>query len=63
MGDEYIKTEIENAVKAERERIAQLVDDFSWILPMFKNRDMNIASDDAAEAVKEQIAAAIRAQS
>jgi len=50
----------EAIIAAERERIAKLVDDFSWTLPMFKLASLNEVSDDAAELVKEQIAAAIR---
>ena len=47
-------------VDAERERCAKLVDDFPWILPMFDDKSMNEATDDAAESVREQIANAIR---
>lgn len=45
----------------ERERIAKMVNDFSGVLPMHKQRVLNVASDDAAEAVRKQIAATIRA--
>lgn len=44
----------------EREKIAAMVDDFSWVLPMYKDKQQNMVSDDAAESVKEQIAKAIR---
>ena len=50
---------IELARADERERIAKMVDDYSWTLPMYKDRAVNKASDDAAERVRKQIAAAI----
>lgn len=52
---------IKLAREEERERIAKMVDDFSWVMPMFKSKRDNEVSDDAAELVKEQIATAIRA--
>jgi NAD(P)H-dependent FMN reductase len=54
-------TLIELGRAEERERIAKMVDDFSWTLPMYNSQAENEASDDAAEGVRAQIAAAIRA--
>lgn len=45
----------------ERKRIAKMVDDYSWTLPMYVDRALNKASDEAAEIVRKQFAAAIRA--
>lgn len=42
------------------EEAAKVADDFDWILPLHEGVEANEASDDAAEMVKEQIAAAIR---
>ena len=48
------------AVAAERDRCAKIADDFNWVLPMYNDVVRNEASDDAAEIVAKQIAAAIR---
>lgn len=45
----------------ERKRIAKMIDDYSWTLPMYDDRALNKASDEAAEIIRKQIAAAIRA--
>jgi hypothetical protein len=42
------------------ESCAKFVEDFPWILPLFESREVNLATDDAACAVQEQIAAGIR---
>lgn len=47
--------------RAALEAAAKVADGCHWVLPMYDNKEMNIASDDAAESVSEQIAAAIRA--
>jgi hypothetical protein len=52
---------IEMARAEERDRITKMVESFSWVLPMHKDRTMNVTSDDAAESVRKQIAVAIRA--
>lgn len=51
--------------RAQIERIAAMVDDFPWVLPLYHDggysaADLNEATDNAACAVQEQIAAAIR---
>lgn len=43
-----------------REAAAKMADDFHWILPMYEDAATNEATDDAACAVMEQIATAIR---
>lgn len=40
---------------------AEIAEDFSWQLPLYESREANEASDDAACATCEQIAAAILA--
>ena len=43
----------------ERKKIAAFVADFSWILPLYGDPDVNEAADDAACSVCEQISVAI----
>jgi hypothetical protein len=44
------------------EAAAQEAEAFSWVLPMYNRPDLDQATDDAACAVQEQIAAALRAR-
>lgn len=45
----------------ERQKIADFIADFGWNLPMYENKEINIATDEAACSVCEQIAATVRA--
>lgn len=45
----------------ERKKIAAMIADFSWVLPLYEERRLNEVSDDAACSVQEQIAAAVTA--
>lgn len=42
--------------------IAEMAADFGWILPVLKTRELNNATDDAACAVMQQFADAIRSR-
>lgn len=56
-----IAKNVELARADERRRIANMVDDYSWVLPMYEDRTLNKVSDDVAEIVRKQISTAIRA--
>ena len=45
----------------ERRRIANMFDDYSWVLPLYEDRTLNKVSDDVAEMIRKQIATVIRA--
>lgn len=49
-----------DARNAALEEAANIAEDIHWMLPMYESAEANEASDDAACAVQEQIAAAIR---
>jgi hypothetical protein len=51
---------IERARAHGRKCIAKMVDDYSWTIPVYKDRTLNKASNDAAEIVRKKIATAIR---
>lgn len=60
---EYVSRAFHDAaIAAEREACAKVAEDFHWSLPMFESSEINEATDDAACAVSEQIAAAICAR-
>jgi hypothetical protein len=55
----------ERVLRADERRnvlaeVEALIDDFSWTLPLLNGVEINIATDDAACSVQDQIGAAVR---
>ena len=65
-GMAVVRDEHEAAVAAAKregmEMAAGIADDFGWVLPLHGNKELDETTDDAACAVCDQIAAAIRAE-
>lgn len=43
----------------ERRKIADMINDFSWVIPFYDDARINEASDDAACSVQDQIVRAV----
>jgi hypothetical protein len=53
MSDAEIRADERRKVLIE---VAAMVDDFGWVLPLYEDKQVNLASDDAACEVCSQIA-------